>query len=160
MINANHQINDGLDSNCRNNHKTTWSYNQGVILGGLAELYTLTHEEALPAEADAIATATPANRTLVDAHGILHEPCEPDCGADGTQFKGIFVRNMAALYKVRPSPHYAEFMLANADSIWKGMRPPDYSIGTIWASPWGTVNASTQSSGDDALVAAAAVDER
>lgn len=158
MINASHQINDGLDANCRNNHRTTWSYNQGVILGGLAELYKQTHEEALLREATGIAAATLANPELVDAHGILHEPCEPDCGRDGTQFKGIFVRNLAALNHAAPSPHSVEFIRSNADSISHGMHPPEYRIGTIWASPWGTINASTQSSGDDALVSAAAVD--
>ena len=154
MINSSHQINDGLDAKCANNHQTTWSYNQGVILGGLSEFYKLTHERALLSEADAIAAATLLNSTLTDARGILHDPCEPDCGGDGTQFKGIFVRNLALLYKVAPSPRYKAFVLANADSIWNGMPPPEYGIGTIWVAPHGTINASTQSSGDDTLVSA------
>jgi predicted alpha-1,6-mannanase (GH76 family) len=158
MINSIHQVNDGLDAKCANNHKTIWTYNQGVILGGLSELSTVTHDKALLKEANAIAEATLANPKLVDGHGILHEPCEPDCGADGTQFKGIFVRNLARLYKLSPSPQYAHFIRTNADSIRSGMHPPEYSIGTMWASPWGTANASTQSSGDDALVSAAALD--
>jgi len=32
MINSRHLVNDGLDAHCRNNGKTTWTYNQGVIL--------------------------------------------------------------------------------------------------------------------------------
>jgi len=106
------------------------------------------------AEAVAIATATLSNPALTDAHDILHDRCEPDCGGDGTQFKGIFVRNLAMLYKLAPSPRYKQFVLANADSIGNGMRPPEYGIGTIWAAPYGTINASTQSSGEDALVSA------
>jgi len=160
MINSDHLINDGLDEHCANNHKTTWSYNQGVILGGLAELYKHTHDPSLLSEANDIAEATLASSVLTDAHGILHDPCEPNCGGDGTQFKGIFVRNLVDLYRVSPAPKYKTFMLANADSIWSGMHPPEYGIGVTWAAPYGTVNASTQSSGEDALVAAVSVAER
>lgn len=160
MINSHHQINDGLDAHCQSNHQTTWTYNQGVILGGFSELYQQTHEKALLEEANAIAVATLSNSLLVDAHGILHDPCEPSCGGDGTQFKGIFVRNLALLQSVAPSPRYVTFAITNADSIWSGMHPPSYSIGTAWMAPYGTVNASTQSSGDDALVAALSMQNR
>ena len=33
MINADNLVNDGLDASCKNNKRTTWTYNQGVILG-------------------------------------------------------------------------------------------------------------------------------
>lgn len=155
MINSSHQINDGLDAHCRNNHQTVWTYNQGVILGGLSELYKQTREPALLNEASEIAGATLSNPSLVDSHGILHDPCEPNCGGDGTQFKGIFVRNLAMLQRLSPSPSYEKFILANADSISAGMHPPGYGIGTAWAAPYGSINASTQSSGEDTLVAAA-----
>jgi predicted alpha-1,6-mannanase (GH76 family) len=160
MINSSHQINDGLDAQCANNHQTTWSYNQGVILGGLSQLYMRTHDRSLLSEANAIAGATLSNTKLTDPQGILHDPCEPDCGGDGTQFKGIFVRNLALLYKVAPSSRYKTFILANADSIWNGMHPPEYGIGTIWAAPYGSINASTQSSGDDALISAVLIGAR
>ena len=88
MVNADHQVNDGLDGKCVNNQKTTWSYNQGVVLGGLAELYGQTHDAKMLDEANAIAAATLKSPALIDKHGVLHEPCEPDCGADGTQFEG------------------------------------------------------------------------
>jgi predicted alpha-1,6-mannanase (GH76 family) len=154
MINASDQINDGLDAKCANNHQTTWSYNQGVILGGLSELYKHTHDQTLLSEANAIAAATLTSSTLTDAHGILHDPCEPDCGGDGTQFKGIFVRNLALLYKVAPSPSYKSFVEANEGSIWEEMQGSGYGIGTRWDAPYGAINASTQSSGDDVLVSA------
>jgi predicted alpha-1,6-mannanase (GH76 family) len=157
MINADHQVNDGLDEKCVNNQKTTWSYNQGVVLGGLAKLYSQTHDAKMLDEANAIAAATLKSPALIDKHGVLHESCEPDCGADGTQFKGIFMRNLAVLYRIAPSATYRNFVLKNADSVWKGMQPPKYEIGTSWSAPYGDANASTQSSGMDALVAAAAV---
>jgi predicted alpha-1,6-mannanase (GH76 family) len=154
MINSSHLINDGLDAKCGNNHQTTWSYNQGVILGGLSELYRKTHDKDLLLEADAIAGAVISSTTLTDAQGILHDPCEPDCGGDGTQFKRIFVRNLASLYKIAPSPRYKAFVILNANSIWKGMQAQQYNIGTTWTAPYGAANASTQSSGADVLVSA------
>lgn len=157
MINSDHLVNDGLDAHCKNNHGITWSYNQGVILGGLAELHGQEQDAALLSEANAIAAATLSSPALTDAHGILHDSCEPNCGGDGTQFKGIFARNLADLHKVSPALRYKAFLIANADSIWNGMRVQEQGIGVAWAPPYGTVNASTQSSGEDALVAAIAV---
>jgi len=158
MINADHQVNDGLeigtDAKCVSNRKTTWSYNQGVVVGGLAELYGRTQDAKLLVEANAIATATLASSMLIDKQGILHEPCEPDCGADGTQFKGVFMRNLAELCRIAPNAEYRTFILKNADSVWAGMKPAEYEIGTSWSAPYGKVSASTQSSGVDALVAA------
>lgn len=157
MINSQHLVNDGLDSHCRNNGKTTWTYNQGVILGGLAELYQASHNRALLTTAYQIASATISSPVLTDAHGILHEPCEPNCGGDGSQFKGIFVRNLAYLNHIAPNPGYSKFIRANARSIWSGAKPPAYHLGLIWSAPYGQANASTQSSATDALVAAAAL---
>jgi predicted alpha-1,6-mannanase (GH76 family) len=157
MINADHLINDGLDANCANNHRTAWSYNQGVILGGLSEFYKHTHDLTLLDQANSIAASALKSPVLTDEQGILRDPCEPNCGGDGTQFKGIFMRNLAALYQASAAPKYKAFILANADSIWAGMKPPDYAIGVSWASPYGAIDASTQSSGDDALIAAVTV---
>jgi predicted alpha-1,6-mannanase (GH76 family) len=154
MINAEHLVNDGLDEKCANNHQTTWTYNQGVIIGALAELYRSNHDAALLSEARTIAAAALSAPALVDAQGILHEPCEPNCSGDGTQFKGIFVRNLSDLDEISPQPQYAKFIFANADSIWTGARSPDYHLGLIWAAPYGISNASTQSSAADALIAA------
>ncbi len=153
MINAEHLINDGLDASCANIIATTWSYNQGVILGALAEMYSANHDQQLLADAQTIASAT-LSSPLVDANGILHDPCEPKCGEDAPQFKGIFIRNLRALDESSSSPQYEQFINANADSIWSGAHPPDYHLGLIWASPFGSADASTHSSATDVLVAA------
>lgn len=75
MINADHLVNDGLDAKCANNHRTTWTYNQGVILGGLAELSRIDRDRSLLANAKTIAEAALSAPQLVDGLGILHEPC-------------------------------------------------------------------------------------
>ena len=157
MINDKHLVNDGLNASCENNGKTTWTYNQGVILGGLAALSRVDRDPSLLTEAGRIAEATLEN--LADAQGILHDRCEPKCGADGTQFKGIFVRNLRALEEVRPQPGYRHFVLTNAASLWSQVRPPEYRLGEVWAAPFGAADASSQSSALDVLVTAAGMTE-
>ena len=46
LIGASGLVNDGLTRACQNNGGTTWTYNQGVILGGLAALYEITGDAA------------------------------------------------------------------------------------------------------------------
>jgi predicted alpha-1,6-mannanase (GH76 family) len=159
MINAQYLINDGLDhSTCKNNQQNTWSYNQGVILGGLAELNKTAPNPALPAIAQSIASA--ALTHLTDAKGILHDTCEPSCGADGVQFKGIFVRNLMALNDAFPDPHYKKLLETNAESIWNNSQGSDYQFGQVWSGPFDAGNAGSQGSALDAFVAAAAADSR
>lgn len=152
MIEEDHLISDGLTLQCRDNHKTKWSYNQGVILGGLAELSRETDRRAPLLSARHVADA--AIRKLTDSNGILHDPCEPKCSADGTQFKGIFVRNLALLNQQKPEERYRRFILRNAASILANDQTPDHTLGSVWSGPPGIADASTQSSALDALVAA------
>ena len=152
MINAQNLINDGLDSNCHNNGKTVWSYNQGVILGGLAALSKQTADAAVLDRAHSIATAAMAH--LAGPDGIVHDPCEPDCGADGTQFKGIFARNLAALNSASPDPTFRAFLQTNANSIWRN-QSPDHQVGVLWSAPSAQRNAATQISALDAILSAA-----
>jgi predicted alpha-1,6-mannanase (GH76 family) len=159
MINESHLVNDGLTAGCTNNRGTTWTYNQGVILGGLASLSQFEHDPSILSEANAIAHS--AIPQLSDQQGILHDPCEPRCGTDGTQFKGIFVRNLSELYEASSrNPTYASFILSNARSIWGQVHPPDYQLGEVWAAPFGAVDASTQGSALDVLVAATIVSHK
>lgn len=158
MIEHDHLISDGLGHNCRDNHARQWTYNQGVILGGLAELSQQPGEHGVLRKAGKIAQA--ALRGLVDGDGILHDACEPHCGSDGTQFKGIFVRNLMLLEERRPKAAYRDFIFRNAESILAHDQGPDHSLGEVWSGPVGGVNASTQSSALDALVAALTVEGR
>jgi hypothetical protein len=107
MINSKSLINDGLTSACKNNNGTVWSYNQGVILGALVELNKASPNTTYISTAKSIATA--AIKDLSDSNGVLHDPCEPNCGADGSQFKGIFMRNLQILQAASPDNGYLSF---------------------------------------------------
>lgn len=163
MINAKGLVNDGLTitnsgtgaASCTNNGRTTWTYNQGVVLGGLVELGAADHDPNLKAAAQKIATA--AVTQLVDGNGVLHDPCEPKCGADGVQFKGIFVRNLVLLQKAQPQTAYQAFIDRNADTLWKDARGPDSQLAERWSGPFVSANAASQTSALDALVAGASL---
>jgi predicted alpha-1,6-mannanase (GH76 family) len=152
MINSQNLVNDGLDSACRNNHRNTWTYNQGVILGGLSLLSKETADAKLMEQAKSIAMA--AITRLTDQDGILHDSCEPNCGADGVQFKGIFARNLAVLSRAAPEPQYRAFLKTNAESIWRN-QGTYHQFGVVWSKNSDPKNAATQVSALDALLAAA-----
>jgi len=161
MVNAKELINDGLISKqpsaCVNNGLTTWSYNQGVILGGLTELATAENDPAPLFAAHGIADA--ALHELTDTRGILHDECEPNCGKDGVQFKGIFLRNLTELEVVLPRPEYKIFAENNAASIWVNSQDDQHQFGEVWSGPFDAGNAGSQSSALDAIIAAAEMDK-
>src|SRR5437667_9479979 len=114
MINGQNLVNDGLTISCQNNGQTAWTYNQGVILGALTDLYKVTGDTNYLNQATAIADA--ATATLVDGNGVLREPCE--CGGgDVPQFKGIFVRYLAYLYDVTRKTNYYNLLFKSAHAI-------------------------------------------
>ncbi len=161
MINAQNLINDGLvsagsDPSCKNNGETTWTYNQGVILGGLVSLYKADQDPTLLPQADAIATAAITN---LGVNGVLVEPGNPSMtSGDAPQFKGIFMRNLAVLYKADSNPQYLTFIITNANSIWTNdmySSEPSVYFGALWQGPFDTTNAINQTSALDAMIAAA-----
>lgn len=153
MINAQYNINNGIDPvTCRNDGGTIWTYNQGVILGGLVEINKAAPDASYLVMAKKIAYA--AIEKLSDSNGILHEPCEPECGVDGPQFKGIFMRNLRILQHAQDDDRLKTFIDKNADSIWRNDRGSGCYLGLVWSGPFTGATASTQSSACDALVAA------
>ena len=154
MINQDNLINDGLGDDCKNNGGNTWTYNQGVILGALVELSKASGDKSYLTEASSIATAAIVHLTQ---NGILYEGCEPDCGADGAQFKGVFMRNLRELQQAAPQDVFKNFLLKNADTIWSKDRNTANQLGPTWPGPFAPASAGTHSSAMDALVAAVAV---
>ena len=162
MINAQQLVNDGLNSSnpkaCVNNGKNTWTYNQGVILGGLVELVKADHDTTLLPQAKAIADAAIAH--LTTPGGILRE--RTVSGSDTPQFKGIFMRNLMALYAALPGtdkqkPLYRKFVEVNAASILTNDQNSIHQFGALWQGPFDSADATRQTSALDALIAAAAM---
>jgi predicted alpha-1,6-mannanase (GH76 family) len=155
-------VNDGLTPACANNGGPTWTYNQGVILGGLAALSQITGDRAYLQHGESIARAalsrlvTPAS---AQPPGILVEPCEPhaDCDGDQAQFKGIFVRYLHDFWRHSRRPAYRTFILANARSVWDNNKNASHQFGLRWTGPFDRADAARQSSALDALVAAVAL---
>jgi predicted alpha-1,6-mannanase (GH76 family) len=151
MINAQHLINDGLNKTGHNNGRITWTYNQGVILGGLVDLFKSTADASFLSSAILIADS--ATKTLTYSNGILREPVENSTASAGdeTQFKGIFIRNLKYLYDVSQKPDYLTFITKNVDSIWQNSRNKRNQFGEKWVGPIGSANASRQSAALDAI---------
>lgn len=162
MINSQNLINDGLNSTnpaaCTSNGATTWTYNQGVILGGLVELSRANQDPLLLTQAEAIAGAAISHLSV---NGILAEPGKLS-GGDGPQFKGIFMRNLMDLYQAIPATgaqavQYQTFAQVNAQSIWSNDRNAANQLGALWQGPFDSADATRQTSALDALIAAAAM---
>ncbi|CAK7241078.1 MAG: hypothetical protein STHCBS139747_002535 [Sporothrix thermara] len=175
LINSEGTINDGLtiraDGTCVNNNQTAWSYNQGVVLGGLVELHRAqaangTADASLIPAAAAIANAAIAK---LSTDGILHESCEAhdgNCGGDGPTFKGVFIRNLHYLQQEptldsATAAAFQAYILQNADSVWNTDRVASSNeLGLVWSGPptaGDGPTTATHGAAMDCLVAAAAV---
>src|SRR5437763_3605375 len=165
MLNAQNLVNNGLNDACQNDGQPPWTYNQGVILSALVEMYRIKQSSGAPSflqQAQAIADA--AITTLVNENGILTEHCEANnvCDGNGTQFKGIFMRHLGSLCRTlreenkdsSSSERYQQFIVKNVDSIWANNRNSQNQFGVKWAGPVDATDASRQSSALDALNAA------
>jgi predicted alpha-1,6-mannanase (GH76 family) len=156
MINSSNLINDGItpptaNPPCVNNQVTTWTYNQGVVLGGLVELAQANNDPSLITEAQTLAHAT-LTSSLVNANGVLVE--SSISGGDAPQFKGIFARNLMYLNDAVNNPEYTSFLNTNANSIWANDQGPNYELGGLWQGPFDSADATRQTSALDAMVGA------
>jgi predicted alpha-1,6-mannanase (GH76 family) len=184
MITKSYQVRDGLPSGTYSTaacgdgsiSANIYTYNQGVILAGLAQLYKATNNSAYLTEAEKIANAAlnpKLSRATVTKQGVLNEPtCKigsTTCGGDAQSFKGIFVRGLKTLNEIAPSSKnkyrasYNKFFATQArcietkDTVRITTIPPARDFfGMFWGGPTksGTYSTYTTASGLDALVAA------
>lgn len=138
MINTEiNQVEDGTNDACEPNRNAHYTYNQGVAIAVLTEMYLQTDDKSYLELAEKIAQAT-ITQQLVTDKGILREmKPEIDDSNDGVQFKGIFIRHLAFLYDVTQNPIYKEFILKNAESIQaNNYDPASKSFGCYWQGPF------------------------
>lgn len=147
MITPSGLVVDGLDpATCQPNlESTTWTYNQGVLLGGLVNLESITHRKHLLAIAEEVA-ATVIRSPLLSPAGILQEPpcgLAPTCGNDAPTFKGIFAQNLRLLYDRVHVPGYETYLLRNAISVWVHDRRGN-QFGMYWGGPFDSTDIARQ----------------
>lgn len=106
---------DGINRQGDNKIDYDWkyTYNQGVVIGALVELYKIKKKEELLNRAIQIALIT--KKLLADPHGgILPYEGVDDCGL----FKGIFVRYLCELILIKPELlELKEWLLYNAKTL-------------------------------------------
>jgi predicted alpha-1,6-mannanase (GH76 family) len=152
MINGDHMVNDGLTSSCANNGQTTWTYNQGVVLGGLTELYRATGDAGLLTTARGLADASTVR---LASGGVLREPGEGDsCTGDGPTFKGAYVRGLGKLNSQLSDHPYSGVLTTWADSAYAQDRNALDQYGPHWAGGSGSSDYGCQQSVLDLLNAA------
>lgn len=156
MIGPDGLVNDGLDAACRNNGAPRYTYNQGVLLGGLTDLSAITGDQQYLAIASKTALAT--TRTLVTRQGILTEPSDA-LGADGPMFKGVFAYHLGHLIEAMPDgPDRAElrqWARRNAEAVWQLSAEGTAAVDGLWSGGSGQIGAAAQSSAMAMLLAAA-----
>ncbi|MDX1931085.1 MAG: glycoside hydrolase family 76 protein [Capsulimonadales bacterium] len=161
MINRDHLINDGLHD-CKNNGGSTWTYNQGVILGGLVDLHRATKDGACLEQACRIAGAVMERMSPARNGVAILQEAGDEPNTDQQQFKGIFVRYLATLAGSLPeegSPGRAairQFIMGNADAVISSARGNGHLVNVYWHETErpGIFNAITQTAGLDLLNAA------
>jgi predicted alpha-1,6-mannanase (GH76 family) len=155
MLNNDFLFNDGLNSGtCLNNGQKTWTYNQGVVLSGLARLSVATSNNTLLQIAEKIARSAMANLSI---DGILTEPCDGgSCDNDQRIFKGVFVRHLAILTNLASSSSFKTdasiFLASNALALERNGAGGCSLAGSTYPMRW---DGPCDSSADVATTAAA-----
>ncbi|HEY0806425.1 MAG TPA: glycoside hydrolase family 76 protein [Pseudonocardiaceae bacterium] len=148
MINGASLVNDGLDSStCKNNNQTAWSYNQGVPLAALAELFRATGDASLLSQARTLANASTTNATL-NPGGILFDN---GGGGDVPTFKGAYVRGLSALNTALSDHPYTTYLQRQANTADTNDRASSDSYDQPWAGPFQQTDAARQQSAVDLM---------
>ena len=157
MINSAGLVNDGLNSDCRSNGDTVWTYNQGLAIGAGLELWRATHDPKLLTTVRRLADATIAPGGLV-TNGVLTEYCDAPgrtCDDNAKQFKGIFMRYWMDLADTTHDDRYTSFVAQQAATVWDNDRDAADRLGERWSGAAPNVfDWRTQASALSALIAA------
>ena len=143
-----------LTSACKNNGQTTWTYNQGVVASGLAELYHATGDSSYLTQAEITLDGAIAHKTQ---NGILKETCDnanptSTCNNDQAMFKGIWMKHLQFYLDRAPDrvSKYKSFISAQESAVVHYATGSGWAVGNVWyaASNGGSLfTAETQTSG-------------
>lgn len=157
MISSENLINDGLNTTTCKPAGLRYTYNQGVVLGGLVELYKATNDptvlESARTLADASTTSTDMNR-----NGILDAATENSysttCGGDGSAFNGAYMRGLGMLNAQLTDHPYSTYLVNNMNAAYTNARDSAGHYGNYWGGPYAGTNSSCQQSALDLMNAA------
>ena len=152
-------VNDGINTSCKSNKRDIWTYNQGVLIGGLVNLWKIFEDSKYLNTAINIATSSINNLTK---NGILVEKPKPgivreSLNTDQQQFKSIFVRYLTMLIQALPDSNFNKvvfinFIKRNYEKVCKIYT--DNKIGKLWdkKNTDNDFNAISQTSGLDLFI--------
>jgi hypothetical protein len=143
-------IQDGLNVAGCSHNTANYSYNQGVVLQGLAELTKATGTTALLTTGRGIATAAVQR---FQQNGVLYDGCEPNCTGDGQAFKGIFIRYLRAFATAAGTTDYDPFISDTGAAILAYDTNGAGQQGDSFVGPFAQWTYSTQAAAAEALVA-------
>mmetsp|Transcript_54553 Transcript_54553/g.70115 ORF Transcript_54553/g.70115 Transcript_54553/m.70115 type:complete len:254 (-) Transcript_54553:112-873(-) len=143
-------VDDGLNDSptCTSIYQSCpWTYNQGVLLSGLARLSNQTGNSALLLVADNIINNVFSSDCLMRSTGVMRESCEDDtsdgCNHDQKIFKGIFSRHLSYFYlSLSPQDQEARselihnFLVTNSNSTWENARSTDSNGFDVFSPQW------------------------
>jgi predicted alpha-1,6-mannanase (GH76 family) len=134
LVNGEHLVNDGLTKECRNNGQATYTYNQGILLGGLVGLAAMDGDRGHLLFAGEVARAA---MLRLSRGGVLEEAV-PELNQDGQSFKGIFVLQLATFARATPDASLrkdaSRWLVANADAVWQAREPGTNRMSAYWGA--------------------------
>lgn len=179
-------ITDGISSHdCTQSNPTGayWTYNQGVLLSGLAHLAVSENNVNLSNTAQIIANTAIYHFNNTNTSGTLGVLTEASCGTDGLcngqdgkQFKGVFIRHLNYAYpylsQLSPNPgivqeYYENYILEQVSSILNMNtvtvnNGTNLQFGQLWQGPflWDNNPWVTQGAALDVIIAGLQVLQR
>lgn len=104
-----YMVSDGATDNCTAADEYFPTYNAGVLIGAMSEMYKVTNITSYLELGYKLANGMFEN--YCNADGILIEPCEPNCDDDALMYKGLFVRNLRYLIDVLTDSEKKEYLI-------------------------------------------------
>jgi predicted alpha-1,6-mannanase (GH76 family) len=153
VINGQNLLNDGINNiTCKNDGKLTWTYNQGVLLTGLAELAKLRPSSASSLLSRAGQLVKASTTLLAKNGGILTEPTAPPLDQQAAMFKGAYIRNLGTFQALQSKVNVTGFLKQNVKSLVGKAKGTDGVFQDLWQGG-GQGSVTAHASGVDLLVA-------